>query len=339
MDIRTVLYLAKQIKHKQTIGVFYICYTATVSCLFQTTMTHRQSGAKRFGPAQCDTLYKMAYRMKFRWNDMLSPSLLTLLELNRTAFNCPVGLSVGAMLSMTSAVCGPNTKIRVVNFNMPLNTYTICVCAPGGGKSVAFSKMVCEPSNEIFTEYGVNVLLESYSMAGLHRHHNEHRNYAIVSSDEGHRLITSICNKEGRNEGERALINKLWNGQGDKTTLKDSDRGFQSTSFSMAIFIQPQPLINEMLSMGPQSDGFYDRFIFIVEKPKIHVSTEQRDALQTLQQDYGCDFIIKLFTNMFEIHASSQTIYNLSQDAQAHYDSLLDEHATDFNSQYQTDSG
>ena len=125
------------------------------------------------------------------------------------------------------------------------------------------------------------VLLESYSISGLHRHHNEHKNYEIVSSDESQFLLTNIRKKEGRNERECALINKLWDGQGDKTTLKDSDCGSQSTSFSMIIFIQPQHLINEIMSMGEKSNRFYDRFIFIVEKLK---STEQRQAVKTLNK-------------------------------------------------------
>ena len=110
------------------------------------------------------------------------------------------------------------------------------------------------------------VLLESYSIAGFHRHHNEHKNYVIVSSDESHCLLTSIHNKEGWNEREGALINKLCDGQWDKTTLTDSNPCFHSSSFSMIIFIQSQPFFNDIMSMGAESDGSYDRFIFTVEK-------------------------------------------------------------------------
>ena len=82
---------------------------------------------------------------------------------------------------------------------MPLNTYTICVCAPGGGKSVAFEKFICDPCDDISKEFGANLLVEGYSSAGPHRHHSDNKNYAIVSSDEGHRIIASISSKEGRN--------------------------------------------------------------------------------------------------------------------------------------------
>ena len=277
--------------------------------------------------------------MKFRWEDILGPTLKDFLEYYKVAYNCPIGLAVCALLAMTSSVCGPKTRTQVVNYTMPLNTFSLCVCAPGGGKSVAFEKIVCEPCESILKEFGVSILLEAYSSAGLHRHHIDNRNYALVSSDEGHRIIANISSKEGRNEGERALINKLWNGKGDKTALRDSDRGFNETSFSLAIFIQPQPIINEMLAMGIECDGFYDRFVFFVEKPRIHVGAEQRAALTNMEREFGENFLIEVFNNMFEIHENVSLTYVFSDEANAHYDSLLEEHAFDFNSQYQSDTG
>ena len=42
---------------------------------------------------------------------------------------------------------------------------------------------------------------------------------------------------------------------------------------------------------------------------------------------------------MFSIHEGNPTQYTLNDDAQVYYDSLLDEHVVDFNSQYNTASG
>ena len=68
---------------------------------------------------------------------------------------------------------------------------------------------------------------------------------------------------------------------------------------------------------GAKPDWFYDRFIFNVEKRKFTnlQTTEQSQAVQTLQQDSRCAFIMTLFINMFEIHESTQTTYNFSEDA------------------------
>ena len=170
------------------------------------------------------------------------------------------------------------------------------MCAPGGGKSVTSEKFICDPCDDISKEFGVNLWVVGYSSAGLHRHHSDNKNYAIASSDQGHRIIASISPKEGRNEGERALINKLWNGKGDKTALGDSDRGISETSFSLAIFIQPQPMINEMMPMGNKCDGLYDRFVSLAEKPKIHVASEQRTAASTIDREFGPTFVRDVFT-------------------------------------------
>ena len=40
---------------------------------------------------------------------------------------------------------------------MPPNTYTIYVCAPGGGKSVTSEKFICDPCDDISKEFGVNL--------------------------------------------------------------------------------------------------------------------------------------------------------------------------------------
>ena len=79
---------------------------------------------------------------------------------------------------------------------------------------------VSESREYLYREYDINPLLECYSNAALHRHHADNKNYAIVSSDEGHRILAGIASKEGRSVGERALINKLWNGKGEKAFLK-----------------------------------------------------------------------------------------------------------------------
>ena len=310
-------------------------------CLFfsENTMASRQVGANKFGSKQCETLYKKCYRMTFRWEEIIGQNLEEYVDLTRVAFNSPITLAISALIPMTAAMCGPNTRVNAINYSMPLNTYTMAVCTPGGGKSAVFKHFVCDPADQVTNEYGVNVLLENYSSAGLHRHHIDNKSYALVSSDEGHRLMSNISNKESRNESERSLLNKLWNGKGDKTSLRDAERGFSNTSFSMAISIQPQPLINELVNLGCESDGFYDRCLILVDKPKIHVATEQREAFERLQQSFGPYFICNMFSSIFDAHQARPMTYNLSTDAQTVYDNLVDEHVAEFNSRYNTASG
>ena len=298
-------------------------------------MASRQCGMKKFGPRQCDSLYKKAYRIRCNWEEILHPSLNTYLQLCKVTYNCPPELAMGALLPFTAVVCGPNTMVHGVNYAMPLNRFSVAVCAPGGGKSAAFKHFICDCTEQIFRDHGTQLLLETYSSAGLHHHHADNKNYAIVSSDEGHQILANISCKEGRNEAERALLNKLWNAKGDKTSLKDGDRGFSSTS--MSLFVQPHPLLNELASLGLECDRFYDRFLFFVDKPKLHVAAEQREATTSMEAECGSDFMRNVFSSMFSIHHDSTYVF--AEQAQTMLDSLIDEHALDFNSQYNSNSG
>ena len=221
------------------------------------------SGSKRFKSSCVNELYKSAYMSKFQWTDHLEEPLGNYLELFSKAYNCPVTVSMGSLFPLTSTMCGSNTTIvaRGDTFIMPMNLYSMVVSAPGGGKSVAFKHLIQGPCDTIQAEKAISIQIESYTVAGLQRHQQDNKGYALLTSDEGHRILASINVKQQKSEGERALLSKLWGGTGDKTVLLEKDRGFQKTAFSMCILVQPGPLITELACMGID-DGFLDRFIF-----------------------------------------------------------------------------
>ena len=97
--------------------------------------------------------------------------------------------------------------------------------------------------------------------------------------------------------------------------------------------------MNELISFGSESEGFYDRCMFFTDKPKIHVAADQRRAYNDLESAYGAAFFWNVFSTVFSIHHGTSIQYTLSDDAQVYNDSLLDEHVVDFNSQYNTASG
>ena len=135
------------------------------------------------------------------------------------------------------------------------------------------------------------------SSAGLYRHHNDNKNYAIVSFDEGHRILANSSCKEGWKKTERALPSKFWNAKGDKFCLKGGDHVASSTSFSMSLFLQPHPLLNKLASLGLECDRFNERFMFFVDKPALHVA-EQGDAATFMEAEYGSDFMRNVFSSL-----------------------------------------
>ena len=98
-------------------------------------------------------------------------------------------------------------------------------------------------------------------------------------------------------------------------------------------------MINEMMSMGKNCYGFNDSFVSLVEKPKIHVASEQGTAPSTIDREFGPTFVRDVFTNMFELNDACIITYVFNDEAMEHYDTLLEEHATDFSSQYLSDTG
>lgn len=293
------------------------------------------STAKRFKATCINDVYHKAYSNKFRWNEILEHDLSEFFAMFAQCYNCPITIAMGSVLPLIACLCGPecSMEVRGSTYRVPLNTYSIIVSAPGGGKSVSFDKIVSPTARLIEEKHQVKIMIESYSSAGLQRHQTENAGRAILTSDEGHRLLAAINSKQMRQEAERALLNKLWGGVGDSTVLLGEDRGFKRTAFSMAILIQPSPLMSEMIHLGGE-DGFMDRLLFLTDRPRLNKATTMRQASLKLQQDYGEDFFPQVLLDIFNVHVNQQTVYKFDSPAQEYYDSMCDEQAVEFNAMY-----
>ena len=296
------------------------------------------SSTRKLKPSCVKQIYVTACSSKFPWDEILEGHLHDYVSTYAKAFSCPVSVSIPSMLGAIASIVGPETTIecRGEDFTLPLNLYNFIVSVPGGGKSVAFTKIVMPALEDIHEKYECNMHLESYSSAGLQRQQGETGGRALLTSDEGQRLLAAMNAKQMRSEGERALLNKLWGGQGDCTVLLEKDRGMKKSSFSMIIFVQPAPLLAEMLPMSSE-DGFFDRVLTFVSKPKLSKARESREAVQKLKQSGGTDVLKKVLVEVFGAHRTGSHMYKLSEGAQNYYDEISDEHVAEFNEMY--DSG
>ena len=171
----------------------------------------------------------------------------------------------------------------------------------------------------------------------MQRHQKENNGYGLIVADEGHRLLSMINGKQNRSEGERGLLCKMWGGQGDFTTLRDSDRGFGATSMSMSVLIQPDPLLHELINMQ-SNDGFLDRILFLVSKPVMHKRAEVRAAVREFST-YPDEAITDAYKFIYTYHKESRVTYTLSDDATKFLDELSDGYADNFNRLYTSASG
>ena len=296
------------------------------------------SSTRKLKPSCVKQIYVTACSSKFPWDVILPARLYTYVDTYAKAFSCPISVALPSVLGAIAALVGPETSVecRGTDFSLPLNLYNFIVSVPGGGKSVAFAKIIMPALEEIHEKHGVNLHLESYSSAGLQRQQGETGGRALLTSDEGQRLLAAMNAKQMRSEGERALLNKLWGGQGDSTVLLEKDRGMKKSSFSMVIFIQPAPLLAEMLPMSSE-DGFFDRVLTFVSKPKLSRAKESSEAVQKLKRQGGTDVLQKMLVKVYEHHRAAVHTYKMSAEGQQYYDDISDEHVQEFNEMY--DSG
>lgn len=297
------------------------------------------SPPKKFKTSHVARLYKDSYRQAFDWASLLPPKIYRYLDILEKSKGCPLTLSIGALLPLTATLCGTKCSITTKPgaFSSPLNTYSLCICDPGGGKSATYDYVISPVVDRMLSEHGLRIVLEQYTTAGIQRHQHDNKGYGLISTEEGSRFFAHVNAKQIRNEGERAILCKMWGGKGDLSILSDQERGFKTTSMSMAMFIQPDPLIHEMMQMG-SNDGFLDRFLFFVARPRMNSSKVVNEHTHLLKQ-YQDGLLPFVFDKIFKIHSENSRAYYFDNDAQQSYDKLVDAFADNFNRQYNSASG
>ena len=130
---------------------------------------------RRFKQSSIARLYKDTYEHKYLWPTLLEEPLSSYLTMFSVAKNCPATVSMGCLLPLTAAVCGPEAEVCLEGseYSIPLNTYAMTVMAPGGGKSTAFENFIEKSQQLIKEECNRSLVIESYSVAGLQRHQKE----------------------------------------------------------------------------------------------------------------------------------------------------------------------
>lgn len=90
-------------------------------------------------------------------------------------------------------------------------------------------------------------------------------------TDEGTSFLEDLKRKESNNESYVTLLNQLYDGRGDKTTLAQGrQRIIPDNSTCLSISVQPESFINCVASLGKtvwMDTGFSERFIITAIRP------------------------------------------------------------------------
>lgn len=95
--------------------------------------------------------------------------------------------------------------------------------------------------------------------------------YCILTTDEGTGFFKDLKNKESKHESDLSLMNQLYDGQGDKTTLaKEVERKVPKNSACLSVSIQQDGYITGIQSLGYSNwidIGFSERFMITASRP------------------------------------------------------------------------
>ena len=105
----------------------------------------------------------------------------------------------------------------------------------------------------------VSIQLENNTTDGIQTHKKKNNGHGFITGEEGHNFLSSITYRQSEGVAERAPLRKLWSGKGDSNILSSGTRGFEKTSMSICIFIQPQPFLSELMVLNGD-DGLIGRF-------------------------------------------------------------------------------
>ena len=326
-----MFHIIKKIKKKNLIQTIFLIYFFVI---FQMAF----SKPHRISSFDCFKTYKQAFNIAIPWDCILPPDIDEWLTTYCKGTNSNKRMAFSSLLTMTSCLCGPKTKVTNENssFSQSFNTNILNVSDPGGGKTTTYNNFM-QPGIDLFKEKtGKHLNLETYTHAGLQNQQIANRGYGLISSDEGHRFFSQLKSKISKGDNEIPLLCKMWSGKGDSCTLNSGNRQFEATSMSINLAIQPEPLLNDLNSfLG--NIGFIERFLFVVAKPAIVRPQELSDNFDRLQA-MPLNDVTSYFDAVMVGHKGGKT-YKLSHEAQTIMDNYLESYANYLDKKYSNEPG
>ena len=154
--------------------------------------------SKRFSETDIHKLYKKSYRFQLNWVEIFEEECIDFLNMFERATNSPKTLTISALLPLVATICGPDTHVESLQgaFRTPLNTFIFSICDPGGGKSITYDRVIAPVIESYRQATGLTINLETYTSAGIHNHQIKNNRVGIISSDEGHRFLSSVQAKQ-----------------------------------------------------------------------------------------------------------------------------------------------
>jgi len=270
------------------------------------------------------TVYKLANSEDIVWDylfdDVTNAFFGDLMQMH----NLPHAFFVGTLIPATAALCGSKTTVQTGTFVNPLNTFTCVIGEPGCGKSRCQNLLWGPMADKLLQKYDICMSMDNFTTAGFQEHQKQTQGYGLITSSEGERFLKSIISKQSKNEGEESRLNTVWDGIGDTTFLKGGARGYNKTSVSMCLYIQPEPLIS-LMSHLYHTNGFFERILFFSAKPNLCSNAMNDQAKDSLEM-YPKDVMGTFADVVFSLHKDEARQYTLDPEANEFYQRECDKY-------------
>ena len=92
-----------------------------------------------------------------------------------------------------------------------------------------------------------------------------------MATDEGSAFFDDIKKKESKHESDLGMLNQLYDGKGDKTTLaQNRERCVPPNATSISVSVQQETFLSSLAGLGKtlwMDNGFGERFIVTAIRP------------------------------------------------------------------------
>jgi hypothetical protein len=251
-------------------------------------------------------IIKAGRAIPFPWDAIPNP-VRSWLEAMAGAVNTQAEFLLLGAMTVTSSLMGPECFFEVgPRHREPCNIFTVCLCAPGTGKTQAYQIAVEKPLEGL----DADLLVHDYTEKGLFKCSRGGR--AILCHAEMTSFFEHIlkCQTDGASErqmfsrfhdGNSKLI-RTSHGRSSKNDGRDERQVLEKVSLSVGGFCQPQPYINLHQMLSCSDDGFLDRIgicivnSMILKESEIHSWNEVLDTFNI--SEFDGEFIYTRFIVM-----------------------------------------
>ena len=221
--------------------------------------------------------------------------------------------SIAALLGSRSFIKPSETEPYAENFSF----FSLSISPPSSGKSQAYKYGAKLPLSHVEqVNEGLYILLDKFTEAGLRQHLVQQGGMAAIVKDEMYETLKSIIS-----EKEIGTLCRLYDG--DSISSSNGNRATrvttQETCVSLGGFIQVKNFLGDIYpAMAASQNGFEQRFLYAIIKPKAMTRKESQPYVRMLQESNLQDFT-EIYDAVYRDHKDG-VIYTLSTEALVLYD-------------------